>query len=211
MLSAIIPVSISTFGPVRIRRGFMRGSKLFLPFVAVAMLMCLAFLPGCSWISGPSEEIAPDTEQAFPAEEPPAMNTPAEPMAAEPAPVPNVQQERIYYATTEDLFNALQASEQQDAFTEIIDLFPELAGEDTMWAAFVPADHPGYQVFYYAFYTPTQTFHELVYGYVVKNTETGELQGYFDGNADETFDQNTMSPTIDFNAYDSLATQRQDI
>lgn len=191
----------------------MRCSKVFPLVLAAAMLMCLALFSGCSGDGGPGDEIAPDTE---PAEAAPAQEAPAHEFqqgvaeSRAPAPVPRTQQERPYYATTEDLYNALQASEQQEAFTEIIDLFPELAGEDTMWAAFVPADHPDFQVFYYAFYTPTQSFHELVYGYVVKNMETGELQGYFDGDADETFDQNTMSPTIDFNAYEGLATH-QDI
>ena len=178
-------------------------------FLVVAFLAALAIgaATGCSWDGAPADDVSPDTA----VEEPQGDAPPAEVASAEPASSVSAPQREVYYADTEDLYQAMEASEEQGAFTEIIDLFPDLPGEDTMWAAFIPADHADYQVFYYAFYTPDQPYHELVYGYVVKNMTTGELQGYFDGDADETFEQNNMSPSIDFRAYERLATQRQDI
>ena len=188
-------------------------------FLIACFLTALTFMagPGCSSDGAPADEISPDTaleetqdEEAL-TDEAQDETAPTEVASIEPAGSVSPSQRDVYYATTEDLYNAMEASEEQGAFTEIIDLFPDLPGEDTMWAAFIPSDHPDFQVFYYAFYTPDQPFHELVYGYVVKNLTTGELQGYFDGDADESFEQNNMAPSIDFRAYERLADQRQQI
>ncbi|THB71889.1 MAG: hypothetical protein D6E12_00505 [Desulfovibrio sp.] len=180
---------------------------------------CVLLICGCSSDSPVNDEVSPQEEQSV------AASSSADPLSSGPGGEgtseppqretsgsnPSAEDQEIYYATAEELFNAVQASEYQEAFTELEDFFPLLQGEDTMYAAFVPKDHPNYTVYFYAFYTPELPFHELVYGYLVLNNITEEMHGYFDGDADEYFEQHTLSPEIDFNAYEAMANRRQDI
>ncbi len=113
-------------------------------------------------------------------------------------------QDKVYYKTTEELHQAIQEaidSEKFLGYTDPFDAFPVLDGVDTMSAAFIPVDHPDHKVFYHAFFQPTKPFHKRVYGYTVINMKTNQDFGYFDGNADGVFEQETLDPKIVLDDY----------
>jgi len=114
------------------------------------------------------------------------------------------EQSKVYYATTEDLHAAIQKAIDAEKFlgyTDPFDAFPVLDGVDTMSAAFIPVDSPDHKVFYHAFFQPTKPFHKRVYGYTVIDMITNQDYGYFDGNADGTFEQETLDPKIVLDDY----------
>lgn len=120
-----------------------------------------------------------------------------------PAPA-SAAQEKVYYKTTQDLHEAIQKainSEKFLGYTDPFDAFPVLDGVDTMSAAFIPVDHPDFKIFYHAFFQPTKPFHKRVYGYTVINMKTNKDYGYFDGNADGVFEQETLDPKIVLDDY----------
>lgn len=119
--------------------------------------------------------------------------------APEPA-----EKSKVYYATAEDLHAAIQKAIDAEKFlgyTDPFDAFPVLDGVDTMSAAFIPVDHPDHKVFYHAFFQPTKSFHKRVYGYTVIDMITNQDYGFFDGNADGTFEQATLDPKIVLDDY----------
>lgn len=111
---------------------------------------------------------------------------------------------KLYYKNTQELHDAIQKaidSEKFLGYTDPFDAFPVLEGVDTMSAAFIPVDHPNYKVFYHAFFQPEKPFHKRVYGYTVIDMTTEQDYGYFDGNADGVFEQETLDPKIVLDDY----------
>ncbi len=166
----------------------------------------------------PAEPTPPPPASAQPSAPPPssAPAAVAAPEAAPPAPpvppakgvVPLPPHEKKIVASDDgdiDFRTAveLQAAVQQaiDAgkflgYTEPFDAFPIIPGNDTVSAAFIPADNPERKVFFHAFYVPNQPFHKRVYGYTVIDSRTNKDFGHFDGNADGVFEQKTLEPKI---------------
>jgi hypothetical protein len=110
----------------------------------------------------------------------------------------------VEYASTRELQRALEESLMatgEFGFTDPFDNFPTIPGEDTVCAAFVPADRPEHSVYFCAFDVPEAPFHRRIYGYVARDLRTHREYGHFDGDADGTFEQNTLDPSIDLGAY----------
>ncbi len=162
----------------------------------------------------PVEEKAEETPPAAPEKQVAAVEPKAEPEPEEPQPkieargrVPidrpatpeSTHRGDIDYKTAAELHAAVQRAIAKGLFlgyTEPFDAFPALSGEDTVSAAFVPAEYPDHKIFYHAFYHPGEAFHQRVYGYTVIDMRTNADFGHFDGNADGIFEQKTLDPKI---------------
>ncbi len=160
--------------------------------------------------AAPAQAAAPDTASAQPTPQSTSTGTTGTTtgdvaaLEASKVPQPGSPQTAVYYRTDHELLKAVQVAIEKEKFlgyTDPFDAFPILPGNDTISAAFVPVDHPEYKVFYHAFYTPDRPFHKRVYGYTVIDTRTNKDYGYFDGNADGVFEQNTLNPKIVLDDY----------
>ncbi len=105
------------------------------------------------------------------------------------------------FPTAPDLLAAMSRATRDDRIIGDIqpfDAFPDIPGEDTVGRVF-EADgdlEPGQRVRLFAFYAPGEPRHRHVYGYVVENERSGEAMGYFDGDGDGVFEQQTLAPVI---------------
>lgn len=103
------------------------------------------------------------------------------------------------YPTVDDLLLASdEAAEDGRVLGDIspFDAFPDIPGDDTVGRVFKEKGKSGVRIKLFAFNAPGQKHHRRVYGYVVEDTVSGEVQGYFDGDGDGVFEQATLKPVI---------------
>lgn len=157
-------------------------------FLFTALVLCLcASLPGC----GDKKPQGPDTAQ-------PPVDQPF-------ATVDYIAGDDLDYQDMAALGRAIDEAIKAKTFlgyTDPFSAFPDLDGPDTISGAFRPHDNQGFRVFFNIFNMPGYSFHKQVYGYVVRNEETQEEFGHFDGDANGSFEQNSLTPNIDFGKYE---------
>lgn len=103
------------------------------------------------------------------------------------------------YPTVDDLLLASdEAAEDGRVLGDIspFDAFPDIPGDDTVGRVFKEKGKSGVRIKLFAFNAPGQKHHRRVYGYVVEDTVSGEVHGFFDGDGDGVFEQATLKPVI---------------